>query len=147
VVADIVNVVDAQDPSILYFTPNDRDKHPTWTLVKPSKNSCDTPQMLTTRLQDWMSFTFIGTGVAVVGTVGVRQGIINIEIDGKSVATVDRGRKKLECDYVLFEVENLTYDVHTVIATLVGRKKNPNTGKQDGLLSIQELRYTVPDGN
>ncbi|KAG8972739.1 hypothetical protein FRB90_010150, partial [Tulasnella sp. 427] len=110
-----------------YYTSNDQDDPLSWRVVEPSPDACDTPQMLTTRLNDYMYFSFVGTGISVVGTVGIRQGIININIDGENITNVDRGRRELVCDYVLFAEEDLPYETHTVTATFVGRKKNPIT--------------------
>ncbi|KAG8921384.1 hypothetical protein FRC01_000281 [Tulasnella sp. 417] len=101
--------------------------------------------MLTDRKSDFMSFTFTGTGVSVIGTVGVRQGLINFYLDGTYLETFDRGRPKLVCDQVLFELSDLPLEEHTIVALLDGTGINPNTGKEDGVLSIQRVKYTAPD--
>ncbi|KIO20210.1 hypothetical protein M407DRAFT_30115 [Tulasnella calospora MUT 4182] len=101
--------------------------------------------MLTDRTSDLMSFTFKGTGVSVIGTVGPKQGLIRFSLDGKDITTFDRGRPKLKCDQVLFKLSNLPLGEHTVSGLLVGGGTNPNTGEEDGVFSVQRIKYTVPD--
>ncbi|KAG9029441.1 hypothetical protein FS837_003562, partial [Tulasnella sp. UAMH 9824] len=116
-----------------------------WRVVPASKSACDTPQMLTDALQDYMSFAFNGTGVAVIGTLGVKQGLIKFRVDGGPYTTIDRGRPKLECDKVLYKVSNLPWGEHSIEGVLVGQGTNPDTGKKDGVFSVQRIKYTVPN--
>lgn len=144
-VADKPFVVNAQDKGIKYTTVGG-DNSPTWALVAASTDACDTPQMVTSRLGDSMTFKFKGNSVVVVGSVGVEQGIINFALDGKNITTFNRGRPELACDEVIFSELGLSPTVsHTLVATLVGKGTNPQTGELDGLLSIQRIAYTVPD--
>ncbi|KAG8894453.1 hypothetical protein FRB99_001254 [Tulasnella sp. 403] len=141
--ADKLVVIDGGDPTIHYTTVNNGDTGATWTPVQRSPDSCDTPQMLTSRLGDYMTFTFTGTGVYVVGTTGVKRGIINFNLDGTNT-TFDRTNAQLMCDAVLFQQTSLPFQQHTVTATLIGRETNYQTGQPDGVLSVQRIRYSVP---
>ncbi|KAG8936192.1 hypothetical protein FRC00_009523 [Tulasnella sp. 408] len=101
--------------------------------------------MLTDRLGDYMSFTFTGTSISIIGTVGVKQGYLDFYWDDQYITTIDRGRPELECDQVLFELTDMVLKEYTVAMVLSGKGINPNTGKEDGVLSIQRVIYTEPD--
>ncbi|KAG8908218.1 hypothetical protein FRB99_008283 [Tulasnella sp. 403] len=133
-------VVDPTDSNVHYFTVNNGDTGATWTPVASSPDSCDTPQMLTSHLGDYMKFTFTGTGVEVVGTKGAKRGLINFGIDGTN-STVDRTCEHLVCNDVLFKKTGLPHQEHTIIATLIGRQPNLSNGEEDGVLSVQGIKY------
>ncbi|KIO20212.1 hypothetical protein M407DRAFT_11002 [Tulasnella calospora MUT 4182] len=101
--------------------------------------------MLTDRLGDYMSFTFTGTSITVIGTVGVRQGYLDFYWNDQYITTIDRSRPELVCDEVLFELTDMVLKEYTIAMVLAGKGVNPNTGKKDGVLSIQRLKYTAPD--
>ncbi|KAG8944815.1 hypothetical protein FRC04_001553 [Tulasnella sp. 424] len=142
-----VIVVDGQDQSIQYHTVQSGDGNATWTPVQRSPDSCDTPQMLTARLGDFMTFTFTGTGFQVVGTIGKKRGLIQFNLDGQNTTVKDRSSQQLVCDSVLNEQHGLPYQQHTVRATLVGKDINLSSGVIDGVISIQRIRYDVPGGS
>ncbi|KAG9039310.1 hypothetical protein FS837_001022 [Tulasnella sp. UAMH 9824] len=144
VLADKTITVDGRDTSIRYSTVTNGDDGATWTPVQRSSDSCDTPQTLTSRLGDYMTFTFTGTGIFVIGTTGVKQGIINFTLDGQNITNFDRGRSELMCDQVLFQKLDLPLQQHTVVGTLVGRNMNLQTGQLDGVFSVQRVRYNIP---
>ncbi|KIO20209.1 hypothetical protein M407DRAFT_30114 [Tulasnella calospora MUT 4182] len=135
--------VEAQDERISYDST--AITGPAWELVPPSADACDTPQMLSNRQGDYLSFTFTGIGVSVIGTKGVRQGLIDFYVDGIWNTTVDRGRPQLMCDEVLFEMSDLYKQEHTIIGMLGGLGINPETGEEDGVSPVQRLKYTAPD--
>lgn len=143
VLADTAIVVDGQDQSIQYHTVQNGDMNATWTRVGRAPDSCDSPQMLTSNLGDYMTFSFSGTGIQVVGTKGKKRGIIIFTLDGQNV-TFDRSNQQLICDAVLFEHHNLPFSVHTIVATLVGKDINFSSGVLDGILPIQRVRYYIP---
>ncbi|KAG8908217.1 hypothetical protein FRB99_008282 [Tulasnella sp. 403] len=81
-----------------------------------------------------------GTGVEVVGTKGVKRGLISFGLDGTN-STFDRTSQQLVCNDVLFKKTGLPYQQHTVVATLIGRQPNLSSGQPDGVLSVQRIRY------
>lgn len=165
------------------------DSNATWTVTQPGPGACQTTQMLTARVGDYMTFKYTvsqprgrlfedllashflvlvaesrgcyslidfcrgsceinlpisrsssqGTSVIVIGTVGVPQGIINFALDGQNITTFDRGRVELACDQVIFQQMDLPWGEHTVVATLVGKGTNPQTGQLEGILSVQRV--------
>ncbi|KAG8916121.1 hypothetical protein FRC01_003362 [Tulasnella sp. 417] len=80
----------------------------------------------------------------VIGTTGVKQGVINFTLDGQNMTDFNRGRSELMCDQVLFQQLNLPLQQHTVVGTLIGRNTNLQTGQLDGVFSVQRVRYTIP---
>ncbi|KIO20211.1 hypothetical protein M407DRAFT_11001 [Tulasnella calospora MUT 4182] len=100
--------------------------------------------MLTDKLGDYMRFTFTGTAISIFGTRGVKQGEIRFFYDDEAL-TFDRGYPKLVCNEKIFEVSGLPYGEHQVTAFLLRKGTNPKTGKQDGVFSVQRIKYTVPD--
>ncbi|KAG9045418.1 hypothetical protein FS837_006351 [Tulasnella sp. UAMH 9824] len=138
--ADQTIVVDGQDQSIQYHTVQSGDGNATWTRVERSPDSCATPQMLTSRIGDYMVFTWTGTGVQVIGTVGKKRGLIQFALDGQNTTLKDRSNQQLVCDSVLYEVRGLPYQQHTVMATLVGKDINYSSGVIDGCIPIQRIR-------
>lgn len=142
--ADKLIPVDGRDNSIKYTTVTNGDDGATWTAVQRSADSCDTPQTLTSRLGDYMTFTFTGTGIMVIGTTGVKQGVINFTLDGQNMTNFNRGRSELMCDQYLFQQLNLPLQQHTVVGTLIGRNTNLQTGQPDGVFSVQRVRYSIP---
>lgn len=44
------------------------------------------------------------------------------------------------CDEVIFEAWGLPYGEHEVLATLIEKGINPNTGKKDGVFSVQRIK-------
>ncbi|KAG8963273.1 hypothetical protein FRC00_007027, partial [Tulasnella sp. 408] len=144
--ADQTIVVDGQDQSIQYHTVQSGDGNATWTRVERSPDSCDTPQMLTSRIGDFLTFTWTGTGVQVVGTIGKKRGLIQFALDGQNTTLKDRSNQQLVCDSVLYEVRGLPYQQHTVTATLVGKDINYSSGVIDGVIPIQRIRYFIPGG-
>ncbi|KIO24933.1 hypothetical protein M407DRAFT_25683 [Tulasnella calospora MUT 4182] len=155
--ADQTIVVDGQDQSIQYHTVQSGDGNATWTRVERSPDSCDTPQMLTSRIGDYMTFTFTGTGVQVVGTIGKKRGLIQFALDGQNTTLKDRSNQQLACDSVLYQVTGLPNQQHTVMATLVGKDINFSSGAVDGFLLVDTRfrsrcvafdsgRYYIPGG-
>lgn len=55
--------------------------------------------------------------------------------------TFDRSKQQFKCDMVLFELYDLPFQLHTVVATLVGKDINYSSGVVDGCLSIQRVRW------
>ncbi|KAG8980809.1 hypothetical protein FRB90_007476 [Tulasnella sp. 427] len=107
--------------------------------------------MLTSRLGDSMTFSFIGTGIYIIGTTGKKGGLIDFSLDGVNVMTnFSRQNPALICDQILFNKLDLTLQQHTVVATLAGQQINLGTGQLDGVLSVQRVsqlaieRYTIP---
>ncbi|KAG8937356.1 hypothetical protein FRC00_006754 [Tulasnella sp. 408] len=92
--------------------------------------------MLTDELGDYMRFTFKGTAISIIGTIGVRQGLIEFLLDGGD-ERLDRGWPKLVCDEVIFEATDLPYGEHQLFASLTEKGINPNTGEKDGVFSVQ----------
>lgn len=145
VVADTTIVVDGVDPSIGYYAPEtNADNGTSWAVIQPSSDSCNTPQWITSRLGDYMAFMFTGTGISIVGTLGTKGGIINFALDGLNITNFDRANRQLICDAVLLQKLGLNLAQHRVVATLVGRETNLQTGQLDGALSIQSVKYTIP---
>ncbi|KAG8898057.1 hypothetical protein FRB99_007686 [Tulasnella sp. 403] len=48
---------------------------------------------------------------------------------------------------VIFQKSGLPFQQHTVMATLIGRAPNFSNGLEDGCISIQRIRYTIPGGS
>ncbi|KAG9018125.1 hypothetical protein FRB90_012213, partial [Tulasnella sp. 427] len=102
--------------------------------------------MLTSRIGDYMVFTFTGTGFQVIGTVGKKRGLIQFALDGQNTTVKDRSSQQLVCNSVLYEVHNLPDQQHTVMGTLIGKDINYSSGQLDGVFSVQRIRYDIPGG-
>ncbi|KAG9047602.1 hypothetical protein FS837_001860 [Tulasnella sp. UAMH 9824] len=137
VIASQTIVVEAQDERIRYDSI--AITGPAWELVPPSNDGCDTPQMLTKQEGDYMSFTFTGTGISVVGAASVGQSVIDFYVDGILNKTVDQGRPELRCGDVLFELSDLPEYEHTIVGMLWVADITDDTGEGESGFSLQRL--------
>ncbi|KAG8941980.1 hypothetical protein FRC03_003821 [Tulasnella sp. 419] len=146
VVAEQTVTVDGADPQIKYVTTDSTNTYPTWVTINRSQDTCDTPQQLTERTGDYAQFSFTGTSVTVIGTVGVKRGIIGISLDGTNT-TFDRTANQKVCDATIFQKNGLTLQQHTLILSLEQKQTSLVNGQEVGILSIQRIRYTIPGGS
>ncbi|KAG8965482.1 hypothetical protein FRC03_000479 [Tulasnella sp. 419] len=144
--ADQSVTIDGGDPQLRYITFNQDDTADTWQEIPRSSQGCDTPQHLTRRVGDFVTFTFTGTSVTLLGTRGPEGGLITYQFDGQNT-TNTRSFVPLQCDQTLFEQLNLQLGQHTLVVYFSEKEVSSTTNALDGLLSIQRVRYTIPGGN
>ncbi|KAG8879806.1 hypothetical protein FRB97_001376 [Tulasnella sp. 331] len=145
VMAAQVVTVNATDPSIMYMTSTTGNTaNASWAM--DSSMSCSQTQMITYRVGDYTMYTFNGTAISVLGTIGTKRGLIQFSIDGSQNVTIDRTNTVLQCDTRLFTTSGLNASIeHTLTATLVGLEPNATTGVLEGCLSVQSIQVTLPD--
>ena len=78
--------------------------------------------------EDKATLTFVGQGIRIFGTQGPKQGIANVYIDEELKQIVDLYQLEKETDTMLYEIENLSDNVHTITIEVTGEKHPDSSG-------------------
>lgn len=76
----------------------------------------------------YTEFTFIGTGIKVLGKTHPSRGLADVYIDGKFVKTIDEYAKQETYKAPIFEKNGLTPGKHTVKIVVKGQKSSQSSG-------------------
>ncbi|MCG8513310.1 MAG: hypothetical protein MI740_04135 [Halanaerobiales bacterium] len=86
----------------------------------------------------YAEFTFEGTAVRLLGSIGNRNGLAEIYLDGKLEATIDCYSSDRTAQQVLYRKDGLTKGQHTIKVVVTGRK---NTAALSSFVMVDAFSY------
>jgi len=148
---DETAIVDDSDNNISYIG--------TWDSSFHSLEYYNSTRHISNKTNDYMEYSFEGTGINIFGHAGIDCGIAEIFIDEVSQGIIDAYFPSAKDKQLLFSITNLTYGLHSLKIVVTGTKNasatdyyfvldyfeilNPKLGSNSGIgLSLARIGLT-----